>query len=82
MVFLQIEINAPLCKGCGFCVKFCQEQALAMGAWPLWPFGPQQRGPKGDLLPVHTPERCTGCATCAQMCPEGAITIKEEVAAP
>ena len=73
MVFLPIQINAPLCKGCGFCVKFCRSQALAMGT---------QRGPKGDLLPEVTPACCTACATCAQMCPEGAITIKEEVAAP
>ena len=68
---MPIQINAALCKGCGFCVKFCPEQALAMGT---------QRGPKGDFLPIITPERCTACATCAQMCPEGAITIKEAAA--
>jgi 2-oxoglutarate ferredoxin oxidoreductase subunit delta len=68
---MQVRINAALCKGCGFCVKFCPERALAMS---------EQRGPKGDFLPDAAPERCTGCITCAQMCPEGAITIKEVAA--
>jgi len=70
---MPVQINAPLCKGCGFCVKFCPERAIAMG---------EKRNAKGDFLPEATPEHCTGCATCATMCPEGAITIQGEVAAP
>jgi len=80
---MPIQINAALCKGCGFCARFCPEQALAIG---------QQRSAKGDFLPIVTPERCTSCITCAEgavyaicamMCPEGAITIQgEEVSAP
>jgi 2-oxoglutarate ferredoxin oxidoreductase subunit delta len=72
---IPIQFNAPLCKGCGFCVKFCPAGALAMGA---------QRNARGDFLPAATPELCTACATCAicaMMCPEGAITIQGEEAA-
>jgi 2-oxoglutarate ferredoxin oxidoreductase subunit delta len=68
---MPIQINAPLCKGCGFCVKFCPAGALTIGS---------QRNAKGDFLPIVAPERCTACATCAKMCPEGAITIKEVAA--
>jgi len=70
---MTIRINPQLCKGCGFCVRFCPAGALAMG---------EERNAKGDYLPAYTSERCTACATCAQMCPEGAITIAEEVVAP
>jgi len=71
---LLIQVNAPLCKGCGFCVKFCPERAIAIGS---------QRNAKGDVLPALTPERCVavaGCIVCASMCPEGAIAIKEAAA--
>jgi len=76
---MSIKLNPQLCKGCGFCVRFCPAGALAMGTWPLWPLGPQERNAKGNCLPVFTPGLCNeNCLTCAQMCPEGAITIVEE----
>ena len=71
-----MPLNAPLCKGCGFCVKFCPVHAISIT---------DQRNAKGDLLPACDHARCisdTGCAICARMCPEGAITIKGEEAAP
>ena len=67
---VQCKVNAQFCKGCGFCVRFCPEKALAMG---------KQRNKKGDYLPDLDKTRCTGCATCARMCPEGAISIGGEV---
>ena len=66
---LHIGINAQLCKGCGFCVRFCPEKALAMGG---------ERNKKGDFIPAAAQDRCIGCAVCARMCPEGAITIRRE----
>jgi len=70
---MSIKLNPQLCKGCGFCARFCPMGALAIG---------KQRNTKGDCLPIFTPGHCKeGCLTCARMCPEGAITIAEEVAA-
>jgi len=67
---MTIQINAQLCKGCGFCARFCPNEALAMG---------RVRNKKGDYLPDYVHGRCAageGCAVCADMCPEGAVTIK------
>jgi len=66
---LQISINAQFCKGCGFCVRFCPEGALAIG---------KERNKKGDYLPAIAHERCVACGECARMCPEGAIMMKAE----
>ena len=71
---LHISINAQLCKGCGFCVRFCPRQVLAMG---------KERNKKGDFIPAAAPceDRCIAdadCVLCARICPEGAITIKAE----
>jgi len=72
---MNVQLNAQFCKGCGFCVRFCPEQALAMG---------RRRNKKGDALPEHDQARCAadhGCVICARMCPEGAIAISGEVRA-
>jgi len=72
---MNVQINAQFCKGCGFCVRFCPENALAMG---------MRRNKKGNYLPEFDQARCiasNSCTVCAKICPEGAITIQEEVRA-
>ena len=63
----MIVLNNYLCKGCGYCVKFCPKQILEMG---------EERNKRGFFYPVVTDkEKCISCAICASMCPEGAIEL-------
>ena len=63
----MITINALICKGCGYCIKFCPKHILEMGT---------ERSEKGHFYPVQTDSAaCNGCAICALMCPEAAIEV-------
>lgn len=63
----SVTIIQERCKSCGYCVKFCPRQVLAIST---------NVNSKGYeyVEPVH-PENCTGCAICARMCPDGAIDV-------
>ena len=63
----MININPLMCKGCGYCIKFCPKNILEMS---------KERSEKGFFYPVNIDtEKCTGCAICALMCPEAAIEV-------
>ncbi|MGN1194525.1 MAG: ferredoxin family protein [Acutalibacteraceae bacterium] len=63
----MITINSLMCKGCGYCIKFCPKHILEMG---------KERSQKGFFYPVNIDaDKCTSCAVCALMCPEGAIEV-------
>ena len=63
----MITINPLMCKGCGYCIKFCPKHILEMG---------KERSEKGHFYPVQTnAAACNGCAICALMCPEAAIEV-------
>ena len=63
----KIIVIAGRCKSCGYCVKFCPQQILAIGT---------DVNEKGyEAACSVRPEKCTGCAVCARMCPEGAIDV-------
>lgn len=63
----MINITEILCKECGYCVKFCPKNILAMG---------KKRNDKGYFFPEVTDAAlCTSCAICATMCPEAAIEV-------
>jgi len=67
---MDIRIDAQLCKGCAFCVRYCPEQALAIGG---------QRNKKGDHYAVAGSCTADACGlACAVICPEGAITVKQQ----
>ena len=63
----KVEIVAERCKSCGYCIKFCPKQVLAVGA---------KVNSKGYeyVDPVYA-ANCIGCAICARMCPDGAIDV-------
>ena len=68
----MVVINELICKGCGYCIKFCPRNILEMS---------KERSQKGHFYPVNiNADACTSCAICALMCPEAAIevTAKEE----
>ena len=65
-----VTITENYCKGCGFCVKYCPKQVLAIDA---------ASGKKGyHTAKVTAPQNCVGCMSCALVCPEGAIGITKE----
>lgn len=63
----MIDLKAILCKGCGYCMKFCPKQILQMST---------ERNTRGHFYPIVTDESaCISCGICASMCPEGAIEL-------
>ena len=43
----MITINSLMCKGCGYCIKFCPKHILEMG---------KERSEKGHFYPVQNDE--------------------------
>ena len=65
-----IEINSELCKGCGFCVRYCPCSLLAIG---------RDFNSVGYTYAIQNEkEKCTGCGICALMCPDAAINVFRE----
>ena len=63
----KIEVLAERCKSCGYCVKFCPKDILAIG---------KKVNSKGyEYVECTDPESCIGCAICGRMCPDGAIDV-------
>jgi len=63
----KVEIRAESCKSCGYCIKFCPKDVLAVG---------DKVNSKGYeyVVPVNM-EACIGCCICARMCPDAAIEV-------
>lgn len=55
-------IKREWCKGCGICVEFCPEDALAL-----------DETEKAQLI---SNEKCTGCGMCELRCPDLAIELE------
>jgi len=55
-------INREWCKGCGICVEFCPEDALALDEME-----------KSNLA---YPDKCNGCGMCELRCPDIAIELQ------
>lgn len=67
----KVEIRAESCKSCGYCVKFCPKNVLAIG---------DQVNSKGYRYVVAAnPDECTGCTSCGVVCPDAAIEVYREV---
>jgi 2-oxoglutarate ferredoxin oxidoreductase subunit delta len=63
-----VQIDPELCKGCGYCVEFCPEDALALSS---------EFNSKGYHFPVVSDEEaCVGGGLCAAICPDFAIFAK------
>ena len=60
-----IHIEQELCKGCGYCVEFCPNQALALSS---------EFNAKGYHPPIVVDkDACTGRGFCSAVCPDFAI---------
>ncbi len=70
----EIIIDEAICKGCGYCAKFCSRGCIVMSN--------DRFTPKGYLLPDFVQsEKCNGCGICAWMCPRFAIEVYKYVEA-
>ncbi|MGN0659571.1 MAG: ferredoxin family protein [Emergencia sp.] len=62
----KVEIKAELCKSCGYCIRFCPKDVLALS---------RKVNSKGYEYVAPVNEDCIGCCSCARMCPAGAIDV-------
>ncbi len=63
----QVNIFIEMCKGCGFCIRFCPRQVLEESA---------EMNQKGYHFPyVAKPDECAGCGLCEAICPDFAIRV-------
>ena len=63
----RIVINPDLCKGCGFCIKYCPKTVIKIGT---------EFNQQGYKFAVPADEKsCIACGTCALMCPDAAINV-------
>ena len=63
----KVEVRAESCKSCGYCIKFCPKNALAVG---------ENVNNKGyEHTVMANPEDCVACKMCAVICPDAAIEV-------
>ena len=63
----KIKVVSERCKACGYCIKFCPKQVLAIG---------EKVNSKGyEYIEQVNLESCISCAICARRCPDGAIEV-------
>jgi len=63
----SVTITSHLCKGCGYCVSCCPQEALKISS---------DINERGYNYAVYAGEGCTGCGFCFYNCPEpGAVTV-------
>ena len=60
----MIKVIAERCKSCGYCVRYCPKQVLAIG---------DKVNSKGYEYVV--PANPVACCMCARICPDGAIEV-------
>lgn len=70
---IQVNVIEERCKGCGFCIEFCPQKALARS---------DEINSRGYyVVCMNNNDKCTGCNICDMICPEFAISVvqsKEE----
>lgn len=68
MVRAEVVIEEEQCQGCGYCVKFCPRECIAIAG--------DKFTPQGYLLPSFVkPDECNTCGFCAMLCPRAAIEV-------
>lgn len=67
----KVHINKAWCKGCGYCVKYCPTNVLALS---------KDYNAKGYHPPEATKmEDCRNCKFCEVICPEFAIFVTDDI---
>ena len=63
----MIKVIAERCKSCGYCVRYCPQQVLAVG---------KNVNSKGyEYVEPVNQDACIACCMCARICPDGAIEV-------
>ena len=65
----MIKVIAERCKSCGYCVRYCPQQVLAVG---------KRVNSKGyEYVEPVNQDACIACCMCARICPDGAIEVSK-----
>lgn len=62
----KIKLNEERCKGCGYCVSVCKQNALSQNG---------KMNKKGYIVAEADEEKCVQCGMCYRMCPDSAIEL-------
>lgn len=63
----EVKVISERCKSCGYCIKFCPKEVLALGT---------EVNSKGyEYVEAVNKDACIGCAICGRICPDGALEI-------
>ena len=63
----MVKVIAERFKSCGYCVKACPKQVLAVG---------NNVNSKGyEYVETVNQEACVACCMCARICPDAAIEV-------
>jgi len=63
----QVQVIAERCKGCGFCIEFCPQNALSKSAG--------MNSKVYHNVDAGNANTCTGCDMCSMVCPDFAISV-------
>jgi 2-oxoglutarate ferredoxin oxidoreductase subunit delta len=64
----KLRIKEEFCKGCGFCINFCPDDALQF----------KNSFNSRGYHPVKWKGECSFCGRCYIVCPDYAIEIEDE----
>lgn len=62
----KIEVVKERCKSCGFCIKVCPKNVIAIS---------KNVNSKGYEYVESVNDECIGCMACGRICPDGAIEV-------
>lgn len=65
----KVEVDAELCKECGFCMEICAPKVFAKSDYV------NANGFRA--MAVVNMSKCDGCEKCLMICPDFAITLTE-----
>ena len=69
---IKTEVDARLCKGCGYCRKVCPKDVFTSSV---------QNNTQGyRYMIAEQSDRCVGCLKCLMICPDFAISVQEQPA--
>lgn len=73
-------VDYKLCRGCGVCVEACPKKIIRLIPYDSAHWVGCMSCDKGSITRANCDVGCIGCRICEKKCPEGAITVKGNLA--